>query len=113
MKSPVPYNSELEQDLTLLFGEQGQNIEQAAESLKVMAHPQRLRILCCLRFSEQTVQNLQGYTGLLQTTLSQHLSLLRSRGLVRVRRQANYSVYRMADDAIVEMFDLIKNTYCT
>lgn len=113
MDSPVPYNIELEQSLSQMFGEQGQNIEIAAESLKVMAHPQRLRILCCLRFGEQTVQNLQGYTGLLQTTLSQHLALLRNKGLVRVRREANYSVYHIADDTIVQMFDLIKSTYCS
>jgi ArsR family transcriptional regulator len=95
-----------------MFGSQEANLNRAAQSLKVMAHPARLKILCALRMGEQTVQNLEFYTGLLQTTLSQHLGQLRNRGIVDCRREANYSIYRFADERMVELFELVKDIYC-
>jgi ArsR family transcriptional regulator len=55
---------------------------------------------------------LEYYTGLKQTTLSQHLSLLRSRDIVMSRREANFSYYRIANDRILDLFELIKDIYC-
>ena len=46
-------------DLVELFGEQEENIEITAQSLKVLSHPARLRIMCALSDAEQTVQNLE------------------------------------------------------
>jgi len=103
------YKCEIEQ----LFGEQEINIENAGQCLKVLSHPGRLRIMCVLRGGEQTVQNLEYYTGIRQTTLSQHLSLLKSRGVLVSRRETTYSFYRIANDQITELFDLIKEIFCT
>ena len=69
--------------------------------------------MCALRDGEQTVQNLEYYTGIRQTTLSQHLSLLKSRGVLVSRRQATYFFYRMSNKKIIDLFDMIKNVYCT
>ena len=102
----------LRDELNQLFGSQERNIDQATRSLKVLAHPARLKILCALRTGEQTVQDLEYCTGLKQTTLSQHLSLLRSRDIVTSRREANFSFYRIANDRILELFALIKDIYC-
>ena len=102
----------LRDELNQLFGSQERNIDQATRSLKVLAHPARLKILCALRTGEQTVQDLEFCTGLKQTTLSQHLSLLRSRDIVTSRREANFSFYRIANDRILELFALIKDIYC-
>ena len=102
----------LKDELNQLFGSQERNIDQATRSLKVLAHPARLKILCALRTGEQTVQDLEYCTGLKQTTLSQHLSLLRSRDIVTSRREANFSFYRIANDRILELFALIKDIYC-
>ncbi len=113
MENSISKNETLKCELDLLFGEQDENIETAAQCLKVMSHPARLRILCALRGGEQTVQNLEYYTGIRQTTLSQHLSLLKSRGLLVSRREATYSFYRISNENIIELFDLIKEIYCT
>jgi len=113
MENSISKNETLKCELDLLFGEQDENIETAAQCLKVMSHPSRLRILCALRGGEQTVQNLEYYTGIRQTTLSQHLSLLKSRGLLVSRREATYSFYRISNENIIELFDLIKEIYCT
>ena len=113
MENSISKNETLKCELDLLFGEQDENIETAAQCLKVLSHPARLRILCVLRGGEQTVQNLEYYTGIRQTTLSQHLSLLKSRGLLVSRREATYSFYRISNENIIELFDLIKEIYCT
>jgi ArsR family transcriptional regulator len=113
MENSISKNETLKCELDLLFGEQDENIETAAQCLKVLSHPVRLRILCALRGGEQTVQNLEYYTGIRQTTLSQHLSLLKSRGLLVSRREATYSFYRISNENIIELFDLIKEIYCT
>ena len=107
MKNLQNKNESLKSELTKLFGEQEENIESAAHFLKVMSHPARLRILCALREGEQTVQNLEYYTGIRQTTLSQHLSLLKSRGVLVSRRETTYSFYRISNDKIKQLFDLI------
>ncbi|HIG78189.1 MAG TPA: ArsR family transcriptional regulator, partial [Candidatus Lambdaproteobacteria bacterium] len=67
MKTSASKNEIIKRDLDQLFGEQGTNIEIAAQSLKVMSHPARLRILCALRGGEQTVQNLEYFTGIKQS----------------------------------------------
>ena len=91
MNTFVSKNEILKCELEQLFGEQEENIETAGQCLKVLSHPGRLRIMCALRGSEQTVQNLEYYTGIRQTTLSQHLSLLKSRVVLVSRRETTYS----------------------
>ena len=113
MNTFVSKNEILKCELEQLFGEQEENIETAGQCLKVLSHPGRLRIMCALRGGEQTVQNLEYYTGIRQTTLSQHLSLLKSRGVLVSRRETTYSFYRIGNDRITEFFDLIKEIFCT
>ena len=113
MKSSANRSEKIKRELEQLFGEQDTNIEIAAQCLKVMSHPARLRILCALRDGEQTVQNLEYYTGIKQSTLSQHLALLKSRGVLVSRRETTYSFYRFSNDQITQLFDLIKEVFCT
>ena len=49
MKTSASKNEIIKRELDQLFGEQNTNIEIAAQCLKVMSHPARLRILCALR----------------------------------------------------------------
>ena len=105
-------NSTLKAELTTLFGDQKENIEKAAGCLKVLAHPARLQIMCALRNGEQTVQDLEFLTGLRQTTLSQHLSLLKNRDVLASRREANFSFYRIANMRMVELFNLVQDIFC-
>ncbi len=96
-----------------LFVEQADNIENAVRSLKVIAHPIRLKILCVLKDSECTVQALEKYVGVAQATLSQHLSLLKDRGILVSTRDGHFSVYRLANEQIAGLFDLVRNMYCS
>jgi DNA-binding transcriptional ArsR family regulator len=90
-------NAFLKAELTTLFGDQKENLEKAAACLKVLAHPTRLQIICALRNEKQIVQDLEFLTRLSQTTLFQHLSLLKNRDVLTSRREANYLFYRIAN----------------
>ena len=100
-------NAELRNELSRLFGTQQENIEKASACLKVLAHPSRLQILCALKHGEQTVQDLEYLTGIRQTT-PQHLSLLKSREVLASRREANYSYYRIGNNRMFELFNLVQ-----
>lgn len=68
----------------------------ASELLRVAAHPHRLAILDHLgRQAECCVSDLQELTGLEQAVLSQHLTLMRDKGLLTCRREGRFSYYRL------------------
>lgn len=95
-----------------LFQDQETNINKAANSLKVLAHPSRLKILCVLCYNEFSVQKLEEFTEIPQATLSQHLALLKSRNVVESRKDGNFSIYRLSNDSVRDLFEMIKETYC-
>jgi len=105
--------AEITEALDHIFCDQADNIENAVRSLKVIAHPVRLKILCVLKDSECTVQALEKYVGVAQATLSQHLSLLKDRGILTSSREGHYSVYRLANQKTAELFDMIRSIYCS
>jgi len=69
----------------------------ASELLKVAAHPQRLAILDLLGGKQRMcVNDLAEVLGIEQAVLSQHLTLMRDRGLLRAERDGRYSYYQLA-----------------
>jgi ArsR family transcriptional regulator len=64
-------------------------------------------ILGSLRDEELTVSQLQERTGIPQATLSQHLAILRTAGVVTARRDGNHVHYAIANTKIIQAFDLI------
>jgi len=63
--------------------------------LKVVADPNRLRILLLLRREELSVAELQEILGMGQSTISTHLSQLRQAGLVEDRRTGKNNFYHL------------------
>lgn len=74
---------------------------------KTLASPKRQLILGTLRDAEMTVSELVELTGVSQSNLSQHLGILRAKGVVKVRRQGRQAYYRIANLKILQAFDLI------
>lgn len=66
------------------------------KTLRVLAEPNRLRILLLLRAEELTVAELQEILAMGQSTISTHLAQLRQAGLVEDRRTGKNSLYRLA-----------------
>ena len=74
---------------------------------KTLANPKRQMILDQLREREMTVNELVELTGITQANLSQHLAILRAKGIVATRRQGINVFYSIADPKIIKAFDLI------
>ena len=112
MNTKKNLDNELVTALEDLFENQEENIDKAVRCLKVLAHPARLKIICVLRTGEHSVQQLEEYVGVAQATLSQHLSLLKDRGILTSRRQGNFSLYRVANEDMVGLFQNIEKIFC-
>lgn len=86
--------------------------EAAAELLKAMANPQRLRVLCLLIEREMSVGEINALVPLSQSALSQHLAVLREKGLVNTRREAQAVFYSVADGTVHDVIEALHRNFC-
>jgi len=85
----------------------------AARSMKAMAHPLRLKILCILgASSEVSVQEIVEQVGTSQSNISQHLSILRDKGILSARKDANKVYYRINDPKVVKLIGSLREAFC-
>lgn len=96
-------------DMAAAMAEQA---EHAADLLKAMAHPQRLRVLCLLVEGERSVGDINREIDLSQSALSQHLAKLREEGLVATRKEAQTVFYRLAEGPALEVIRTLHDVYC-
>jgi ArsR family transcriptional regulator len=82
-----------------------------AELFKTLSHTQRIRILDELRHGELTVGALQQRLAAEQSSVSQHLGALRSRDLVRARREGTSVYYSVAHRKIFKLLDIARDIY--
>lgn len=87
--------------------------ENAAPLLKIMGNPVRLMILCCLVEDEYSVGELNRRIALSQSTLSQHLAVLRRNKLVCTRREAQTIFYSLRDKNVRVLMKCLYDIYCT
>ena len=86
-------------------------IDFKAELFKSMGHPTRLRILELLRTGEMTVSELQQNLEIDASSVSQQLSLMRTRQLVNARKQGTNVYYKVRDPLIFEMMDIAREIF--
>lgn len=79
-----------------------------AQICKALADAKRLLILNELRDGEMTVGDLATSLELPQATVSQHLAILRQRGLVYSRRHGVNVFYEIANQKVIRAFDLLR-----
>lgn len=84
----------------------------AAQLLKALANENRLLILCLLAEREFSVSELNLELDLSQSSLSQHLALLRAEGLVISRREAQLIYYSLAPSPAFEVMSTLHRIYC-
>lgn len=89
-----------------------QDIEQASRSLKAISHPLRLKILCVLGNNEVNVQDIVESVGTSQSNISQHLAILRDKGVLGSRKEANKVFYRVADSRTLKLIDMMQEVFC-
>jgi ArsR family transcriptional regulator, virulence genes transcriptional regulator len=86
--------------------------EGATELLKALAHPHRLMILCQLVEGERSVGELAELLGIRDSTVSQHLALLRKDGLVVARRDGQTIWYSISSSPARAMLETLYRVYC-
>jgi ArsR family transcriptional regulator, zinc-responsive transcriptional repressor len=83
--------------------------KRAAETMRVLAHPERLRLLYVLRkVKTAAVGRLVEEMELPQAVTSHHLGLLRRAGLIEAERRGQEVWYRVADERCYTILDCIE-----
>jgi DNA-binding transcriptional ArsR family regulator len=83
-----------------------------SDLLKLLGHPDRLMVLCQLKFGEQSVGELSRNLDIKQSPLSQHLARMRHEGVVTCRRDAQTMYYSIADDKVASVIGVLYDLYC-
>lgn len=73
-----------------------------ADLCQALADPTRLKLLSLLGEKPQAVKDLIEATGERQAKISQHLAIMRQRGIVRTQRIGTEIHYSLADPRILE-----------
>lgn len=79
-----------------------------AEICKTFSSPIRLEILSKLRDGKKSVNEIAALTGVRQATISQHLAVLRQRGVVSTERDGINVFYKVASPKITQACDLMR-----
>jgi DNA-binding transcriptional ArsR family regulator len=90
-----------------------EDIQQAALAIKAIAHPLRLKILCVLGDQEISVQDIVEQVGTSQSNISQHLAILRDKGVLATRKDANRVYYRIGDLRTLKLVGMMRDVFCT
>lgn len=75
--------------------------------LRALADESRLRLLMRLREGEANVSTLVEELEIAQASVSKHLSVLRDVGLVEATRTGTQMVYRIHDESVFEMCQIV------
>lgn len=87
-------------------------ISQAARCLKAMSHPLRLKILCVLGNNSISVQDIVEQVGTSQSNISQHLAILRDKGILDFKKEANRVYYFIDDERVIHLIQMMRGVFC-
>ena len=85
------------------IGDDGGRAAHAAEVLRAVAHPLRLRIVATLCRGDAHVNALAERLDAPQPIVSQQLRILRGHGLVSARRENGFAWYRLSEPALKDL----------
>lgn len=77
---------------------------------RALGHEHRVELLEHLAQGERSVEALARLTGLSMANASQHLQQLRRAGLLDARRNGKFVLYRLADDGVVQLMSVLRQT---
>ena len=83
----------------------------ASQMLKAISYESKLLILCLLVNNEMSAGELAGYSDLSQSAFSQNLSVLRVKGLVKIRRESQTVYYNIKDESITKILETLHFIY--
>ena len=80
-----------------------------ADICQTLANPKRLRIINILREKEISAGEIQKILGIPKANLSQHMSVLKQKGIVMARKEGNIVYYRLARPKILKAYDIMRD----
>ena len=83
-------------------------LRRAAEIIKLLGHPERLKIVEVLEGGEATVSDIQEQLGMAQAIVSQHLAKLRGAGVVAARREGVHVFYQLTEEKVHHILRCIR-----
>lgn len=87
--------------------EKEERLEEWAEFLKALAHPVRLKIISVLIEGKQCVKNLSELLQTSQPNVSQHLGILRNKGILGCKRDGSIVCYYIKDQKVIEIYKIL------
>lgn len=85
-----------------------EGLSSAAECLKTIAHPHRLRMIQLLLNGEHTVGELAEQCGIPSHMASEHLGKMKDRGLLSAERDGRKTYYRIAEPHLAEIMKCVE-----
>lgn len=92
----------------LLRGINPRILRRAAEIIKLLGHPERLKIVEALEHGALSVTALCELCGLEQAICSQHLARLRAMKVVAARREGPRVIYRLVEPKVPMILECIR-----
>jgi ArsR family transcriptional regulator len=111
-KQPFNGIGDVDADSSISLLDKDEDVERASRSLKAMSHPLRLKILCTLGDQEVSVQDIVEFVGTSQSNISQHLAILRDKGILASRKDANRVFYRVSDARTLKLIGMMRDVFC-
>src|SRR5512143_1189898 len=82
--------------------------EMQAEICKTLTNPKRIEILNVLKNDEKTVTELVNALGASKANVSQHLAVMRHKGILNTRRDGVNIYYRVSNPKVIDACSLMK-----
>jgi len=86
--------------------------DEASEFLKSLGNRHRLLILCQLVQGEKSVGQLASFLGIRDSTVSQHLALLRRDRIIAGRRDGQTIWYRIESEPARKVMEMLYDSFC-
>ncbi|MDI6744114.1 MAG: metalloregulator ArsR/SmtB family transcription factor [Thermodesulfovibrionales bacterium] len=87
------------------------SLDRRVELLRAVAHPARVKILEELLNGVKCVSDIEGFLGISQPNVSQHLSLLRRYGVIDYYMDGRLKCYFLRDPIVPDIIKILKKDY--
>ncbi len=92
----------------MLAGIDAATLSRAADTIKLLGHAERLKIVEVLEHGEATVSDIQAALDLRQAIVSQHLAKMRGAGIVAAERDGVHVYYRIVEPKVRHILNCIR-----
>lgn len=83
----------------------------AAECLRVLSHPHRLKVIALLLEKDYSVGELACLCGVLQNVMSEHLNLMKHKGFIRPCKEGRKVYYTINEPMLTSIIKCVKSRF--